>query len=224
MSVCPFMKGPPTAKPMKSPVALLDRAWIQTSSDFTNHKVKSRRRMVCAPSKVVKCGSPKAAHNPGCGSDLFVLVDGGCGGGDGPGLGGSWQLLQQPSNFDSTDCCNALIISFNSRTSSVKSATTSEPEVSTTCLTSCISAVKLARFASASLLLRCSHEVRSKLKLAGLLCKRSTPKSPLAAAAALGGGGATDSIRTVPAAKPGRQATAEATNVSIPTMREPWSC
>jgi len=52
------------ATPMRFPQTDFAMAWIHTSLDLTNHRGISFNNIVCAPSKVVKCGSPNAAQRP----------------------------------------------------------------------------------------------------------------------------------------------------------------
>mmetsp|Transcript_39372 Transcript_39372/g.101884 ORF Transcript_39372/g.101884 Transcript_39372/m.101884 type:complete len:257 (-) Transcript_39372:530-1300(-) len=74
ISVWPLMKGPPTARPMKLPVALRETAWIHTSCERTTHRMRSPTKVVWPPSKVMKCGSPKTAQRPTFGRGGFVVV------------------------------------------------------------------------------------------------------------------------------------------------------
>mmetsp|Transcript_38642 Transcript_38642/g.111570 ORF Transcript_38642/g.111570 Transcript_38642/m.111570 type:complete len:203 (-) Transcript_38642:465-1073(-) len=110
MSVCPCKKGPPTAMPIRLPVPSLDNACIQTLFDLTNHTVMSANKMVCAPSKVVKCGSPNVAHNPGSGSscplETLTPVTGGTRPGS-CGVSSPVHLSQQAATCALMERCNA---------------------------------------------------------------------------------------------------------------------
>mmetsp|Transcript_531 Transcript_531/g.1425 ORF Transcript_531/g.1425 Transcript_531/m.1425 type:complete len:248 (-) Transcript_531:386-1129(-) len=58
----PRMNGPPTATPMSLPSLSRDNPCIHTFSVFTSQKTLPPTNTVWPPSKVMKCGSPKAAH------------------------------------------------------------------------------------------------------------------------------------------------------------------
>mmetsp|Transcript_27154 Transcript_27154/g.77083 ORF Transcript_27154/g.77083 Transcript_27154/m.77083 type:complete len:527 (+) Transcript_27154:1340-2920(+) len=117
MRLWPSKKGPPTAMPIKFPVDIAEYACIQTFSDFTSHSVISRRMMVCAPSKVVKCGSPKVAQRPGFTVVIEVPVPGGANGVDGMRGVLSHGWLQHAVTWESTELCNASTACFRRKTS-----------------------------------------------------------------------------------------------------------